>query len=255
MSQNTTAGDVLVDGFVAQTFKPEDANNYLMLLLRAPHSQHFMRYYGIVYHQGAWYITQNANLVQGTSPDVPFQNTPLLDYSSRGAPGTILPQQRWTPADEVDVRRHVEGAALQLPIYFVNSNGSIGFPLLDILQGHDRDLRNANGFAPLGGRTTTHIRINWPGYTYWKRQVGARDETRERNPITLARFMKHVGTSVDKFLKECMTNGHVTTDPQWQIGGHGGITQAEVKVIGAIHVSAGSWMPIIQLTRYVIYCQ
>ena len=31
----------------------------------------------------------------------------------------------------------------------------------------------------------------------------------------------------------------------------GGITQEEVKVIGAIHVSAGCWMPILQLTRYV----
>ena len=49
-----------------------------------------------------------------------------------------------------------------------------------------------------------------------------------------------------------MLNGHVATDPRWQIGGMDGITQDHVKIIGAIHVSAGSWMPIIQLTRYVI---
>ncbi|KAH9164875.1 hypothetical protein EDB89DRAFT_1858896 [Lactarius sanguifluus] len=214
-----------------------------MLLLRTPPPQHFLCYYWIVYHQDAWYIIINANLVQGTSPGVPFQPTPLLDHSSRATQGTIVPQRRWTPLDEVDIRRHVEHANLQLPIYFVNSNGSIGFPLPDILRGCDRDLRNAKSFATLGGRTTTHIRINWPGYRYWKRQVATRDETRERNPITLARFMRHVGTSVDKFLR---------VHPRWQIGGHGGITQAEVKVIGAINVSAGSWMPIIQLTRYVI---
>ncbi len=82
--------------------------------------------------------------------------------------------------------------------------------------------------------------------------------------------MKHIGTSVDKFFRvrssrlryrrrqndasrqECMSNDYVATDPRWQIGMHGGITQEEVKVIGAIHVSAGSWMPIIQLTRYVV---
>jgi hypothetical protein len=74
--------------------------------------------------------------------------------------GTVVPQRRWTPADEVDVRRHVEGAALELPIFFVNRNGSIGFPLVNILQGCDRDLRNAKGFASLAGKTTTHIRIN-----------------------------------------------------------------------------------------------
>ena len=74
--------------------------------------------------------------------------------------GTVVPQRRWRPADEVDVRRHVESADLELPIFFINRNGSIGFPLLHILQGCDRDLRNANAFASLAGKTTTHIRIN-----------------------------------------------------------------------------------------------
>ncbi|KAH9051301.1 hypothetical protein EDB83DRAFT_1301293 [Lactarius deliciosus] len=252
MAQQLVAGDVVIDGFVARTFTREDTNNYFTLLLRTPPSQHFLQYYGIVYYQGAWYITHNANLMQGTSPGVPFQTTPLLDYSTRTTHGTVVPQRRWTPTDEVDIRRHVEGAALKLPIYFVNSNGSIGFPLPDILRDCDRDLHNANSFAPLGGRAATHIRINWPGYTYWKRQVATRDETRARNPITLGRFMKHLGTSVDKFFRECMAHGYAATDPRWQIGTRGGITQAEVKVIGAIHVSANSWMPIIQLTRYVI---
>ncbi|KAH9032550.1 hypothetical protein EDB84DRAFT_1561945 [Lactarius hengduanensis] len=211
MNQAITPADVLVYGFVAQTFKPEDANTYFMLLLRTPRSQHFLQYYGIRFHQGVWYITLNANLVQGTSPGVPFHATPLLDYS----------------------------ADLQLPIYFVNSNGNIGFPLPDILRGCGGNLRNANGFASLGGRSTTWVRINWPGYRCWKRQFATRDDTSARNPITLGRFMKHVGTSVDKFLRECMAHGQTATDPRWQIGGHGGITQAEVKVIGAIHVSAG----------------
>jgi hypothetical protein len=28
--------------------------------------------------------------------------------------------------------------------------------------------------------------------------------------------------------------------------------QRDVKVIGAVHISAGSWMPIVQLTGYVL---
>ncbi|KAH8987177.1 hypothetical protein EDB92DRAFT_1801539, partial [Lactarius akahatsu] len=186
------------DGFVARTFGPRDADHYFMFLFRSPLSRYLPN---LVYLQGAWYISRGANLMQGTSPGVPFQHTPLLDYSSCGTQGTIVPQKRWNPAEDVDVRRHVEGAILQLPIYFVNSNGSIGLPLSDILRGCDRDLHNANSFATLGGESTTHIRINWPGSTYWKRQVPTRDETRERNPITLARFMRHIGTSVDKFFK------------------------------------------------------
>ena len=57
--------------------------------------------------------------------------------------------------------------------------------------------------------------------------------------------------SNDASRQDCTSNGHVATDLRWQIGMPGGITQEEVKVIGAIHVSAGCWMPIIQLTRYV----
>lgn len=167
--------------------------------------------------------------------------------------GTVVPQRGWVPADEVDIRRHVASAVLQLPIFFVNHNGGLGFRLPDILRGCDRELHNANSFATLGGKYTTHVRIHWPGYEYWKRQIATRDETHARNPITMARFMRHIGASVDKFFRECLSKGYVATDPRWQITmpGGGGITAEEVKVIGAIHISAGSWMPILQLTRYV----
>jgi hypothetical protein len=80
--------------------------------------------------------------------------------------------------------------------------------------------------------------------------------------------MKHIGTSVDKFFnvsslpplslssinpllhQHSMANDHVAS-PAWRIGVHG-IVQNHVKIIGAVHVSAGSWMPIMQLTGYVL---
>ena len=148
-----------MDGLVARTFTPEDAYNYFVLLLNMPPSQCFLQYYRIVYQRGAWYITYNGNLVQGTSPGVPLQPTPLLDYNMEATQGTVVPQRRWTPADAVDVRRFVESSVLQLPIFFVNRSSNLGFRLPDILRGCDRDLHNANTFARLGGRATTHIRI------------------------------------------------------------------------------------------------
>jgi len=171
-----------------------------------------------------------------------------LDFSVRMTEGTVVPQRRWTPAEEIEIRRHVEEATLQLPVFFVNRNGGIGFSLPDILQGHDLDLRNRDSQTTLGGRATAHIRIDWPGYPCWKRQIPTRDETYARNPITFSRFMKHIGTSVNKFMNDCMS--HAGTDPKWVIGPHN-ITQLHVKIIGAVHVTAGSWMPIIQLTRYI----
>ena len=52
-------------------------------------------------------------------------------------------------------------------------------------------------------------------------------------------------------IQECMANEYVRlVDLRWMIGA-GGITREEVIVIGTINVSAGSWMPILQVNRYV----
>ena len=40
-------------------------------------------------------------------------------------------------------------------------------------------------------------------------------------------------------------------DSRWRIGS-GGIARDEVIVIGVVHVSQGSWQPILQLRRYVL---
>jgi hypothetical protein len=151
--------DLLVDGFIAHTFASDDANIYLKLLLPAPSSKHFLQYYGILTQQDTWYITRNSNLVQGTLPGLSLQPTPLLDYRVTTS-SMVVPQRRWTPADEVDGQRHSEYATLRLPIFFVNRNGGLGLRLPDIFRDGDHDLQNANNLAPLGGRAWTHIWIN-----------------------------------------------------------------------------------------------
>ncbi len=157
------ASDILVFGFIAYMFSPEDAQNFLALLLR---TQDFLRHYRMSYSQGLWYIMQNPPYFSPPPPGIPPQNLMLpLDYNVRASQGTVVPQRRWTPADGIDVRRYVESATLQLPIYFVNRNGGVGFWLPDILQGRDHDLNHGDREAPLGGRATTHLRINVRSYT------------------------------------------------------------------------------------------
>jgi hypothetical protein len=152
------ASDLLVYGFIAHTFSPEDTHNYLALLLR---TQEYLRHYNISYSQGSWFIMQNPPYFPPPPPGIPPQNLMLpLDYNINITQGSVIPQRRWTPAVEIDVRRYVASAALQLPIYFVNRNGGIGFWLPDILQGRDHDLDNGDREAPLGGRVATHLRIN-----------------------------------------------------------------------------------------------
>jgi hypothetical protein len=158
MKVTAVPNDILVDGFIAHTFHPADTNQYLALLLRTPD---FLRHYEIRHWQGVWYFRYRAHPLQPPLTGAPMQQEWLpLDFSTGTTRGTVVPQRRWTPADEVDVRRHVETAVLQFPIFFVNRNGTIGFRLQDILQGRDHDLNNAHTEALLGGKTTTHIRIN-----------------------------------------------------------------------------------------------
>ncbi|KAH9025338.1 hypothetical protein EDB84DRAFT_1273527, partial [Lactarius hengduanensis] len=154
---------------------------------------------------------------------------------------TVVPQTMWPPYTITDRKQHVTNAVLQMPIFFEGIiDGRLGLPLEAAAAGRCHSLRNAQGFAPLGHRSTTHIRI-WPGYKDFKRQVQIRDQTSEHNPITISRFAHHIGRSVDAFLK---------VSQRWQIG-LSGILRSNIIVIGAVHVSTGSWMPILQLNRYI----
>jgi len=215
-----TVNDIFVDGFIANTFSPQGVPAYLTHLLGRPD---FLQFYNVVYHGRSWYITQNYVLPQ--SPGVAAQHPWIpLDFYVGATQGTVVPQQRWIPDGEVDVRRHIEEARLQLPILFVKNDGGIGFTLHDILQGIDINLFDRDSQAQLGGVSTTHVRINvslctliliakvpelcsptpssysqWPGYPHWKRQIPTKDETSRKAPITLGRFMKHIASSVNKF--------------------------------------------------------
>jgi hypothetical protein len=154
-----------VDGFIARTFSPQGVHDFLTVLFGTPD---YLRYCRILYSREAWYITQNVPHAPQPSLGIPTQISPLpLDFNVGSTQGTVVPQQRWVPADEVDVRRHVHDATLQLPIFFVNRNNSTaGFWLPDILQGRDGELHNRDSHASLGGRTTTHIRINVSSHSY-----------------------------------------------------------------------------------------
>ena len=165
MKPSVTPNDVLVDGFLAHMFSSQDSHAFFALLLRTPD---FLRYYRVSYSRGVWYITQNVPSVRGPSVGVPTQNPSLpLDFSVKGTQGTVVPQRRWIPADRIDFRRFVAEATLQLPIFFVNRNGVVGFWLPDILQGSDRDLYNRDSEASLGGVATTHVRINVSSHTLY----------------------------------------------------------------------------------------
>jgi len=51
-------------------------------------------------------------------------------------------------------------------------------------------------------------------------------------------------------LQNCKRDAGCPT-PKWHIG-ETGIKPSDIVIIGAVHVSAGTWMPILQLNRFII---
>jgi hypothetical protein len=99
-----------------------------------------------------------------------------------------------------------------------------------------------------------------------------KDQTAARNTITVEKFAKRVAAAVCRFLNvspfsefttaSCFNSANVRIgvqeaerlegqDPNWRVGA-GGITKEQVILIGVVHVSQGSWQPILQLNRYVV---
>ena len=73
--------------------------------------------------------------------------------------GTVVPQILWIPHTVTDRRQHVEDAELQMPIFFLHTDGRLGLSLEAAVGGRCHTLLNSQSSAPLGPQTTTHIRI------------------------------------------------------------------------------------------------
>ncbi|KAI9454395.1 hypothetical protein BJY52DRAFT_1122811, partial [Lactarius psammicola] len=215
---------LLIDGYIAHTFHSRRAEQYFLGLLKSDSIPPIktLSYPG---REGHFFLT-------------PDPSSRLLDRAVVNS-GSVVPQEMWPLRNVHDMKRYVVQVSLRMPIFFEGVDGRLGLSLEAAAAGRCHGLRNAQEFIPTRAySSTTHIRILWPGYKNYKRQVQIRDDTSAHNPITISRFVHHIGRSVDAFLK-------------WQIG-PGGIQRSDIIVIGAIHVSAGSWMPILQLGRYIV---
>ncbi|KAF8269747.1 hypothetical protein EI94DRAFT_1699329 [Lactarius quietus] len=238
---------LLVDGYISQTFRSRTTEQYLLNLLKSP---------SLSPYTPSSFPSREGNFffLHSVPPHIPTQHTNppgrwLLD---RGVvtKGTVVPQTMWSPHAIIDKRQQVD---LQLPIFFEGPDGRLGITLEAAAAGQCYALRDANYPAQLGEKTTANLRIAWPGYKEFKRQIQARDETSAHNPINVALFAHQIGRIVDAFL-QVRELDHGSSDErrgQWQIG-PGGIQREDVVIIGAINDSAGSWMPIMQLNRYII---
>ncbi|VDB88665.1 unnamed protein product [Peniophora sp. CBMAI 1063] len=186
------------------------------------------------------------------------QPSPAIDYYY-DQKGTVIQQEMWRPMQPGDVHRHFDNARMQWPIFFHNavmvqggqSRVIVGIELS--LAGHAslrQTMIQPDALSPLGGLTTTHLCLKWPGYPEYKKQIEIQDSRRQ--PIRMIKLVERIARFIDRWIDEMQ---RVPVDPRranWRVG-PGGITKDHLYVVGLVHVSAGTWQPILQLKGHIIY--
>jgi len=166
--------------------------------------------------------------------------------------GDFVPQQMYRPHTNSDRRRYVEEVQLEQPIYFWMENpAECGIPLMDALHSRVRRLQTRDETVFAGRGPSISVRIQWPGYRQWSRQIPTKDFRSPPGPITRAKLAKNVAKCVQRFI-DAKKNLSLEddTDVKWKVG----TRQNEVKLddlllVSMHHVSMGSWQPQLRLRR------
>ncbi|KAJ8515718.1 hypothetical protein ONZ45_g6883 [Pleurotus djamor] len=168
--------------------------------------------------------------------------------------GPMIPQIMYRPHTNSDRRRYVEEVQLEAPIYFYTSTSGgdvCGISLQDALHSKVKQLhgRDETVFQQRG--PSVSIRLEWPGYRQWSRQIPTKDFRSPPGPITKAKLAKNVAKCVQRFIEE--RHNHMLEDEsavKWRVGVNNNnrlvtnrITFDDLVLVSIHHVSMGSWQP------------
>ncbi|KAM5530228.1 hypothetical protein V8D89_016116 [Ganoderma adspersum] len=164
--------------------------------------------------------------------------------------GPFIPQKTYRPHTISDRRRYVDEVELEAPImFFSNKPTGCGIPLRDALSSRFSTLEGRDDAMFQGRGPSVSIRLNWPGYAPWSRQIPTRDFRSPPQPITRAKLARNVAKTVQRFIQE-MEN-QAMEDPsevKWRVGTRG-IRLEDLILVGLQHVSMGSWQAHVRLVQ------
>ncbi|TFK74926.1 hypothetical protein BDN72DRAFT_758884 [Pluteus cervinus] len=176
-----------------------------------------------------------------------------LTLPTRITVGPFVQQPIYKPHTNSDRKRYVEEVLLDPPIFFRDTEGFYGIRLVDALRCKFRGLESAEEAVFQGRGPSVSIRLEWPGYRRWSRQIPTRDFRTPPGPITRAKLAKSVAKCVQRFVED--REGHNMeddSDPKWKVGRDPSTIRLEDLVLVSIyHVSMGSWQPHLRLLRSI----
>jgi hypothetical protein len=154
--------DILVDGSISYMFGPRAAEGYFGYLLKGS-IRRSQLCWDVPTWPGACLTSQSVlNSIAETSNNICHKRVGpkarLLDYDVRNLEGTVVPQTLWCPQSQGAMNKYVLDAPLQFPIFFVRQDRAVGLALHEAVEG-PREVLGAQTYAPLGGQSTLHVRI------------------------------------------------------------------------------------------------
>ncbi|KAJ7431967.1 hypothetical protein FB451DRAFT_1483487 [Mycena latifolia] len=175
-----------------------------------------------------------------------------LSLPAAGVSGPFVPQLMYKPQTNSDRRRYAEEVDMEAPIHFWMENPSeCGIPLSDALHSRVRRLLKRDEPVFEGRGPSVSIRLEWPGYRQWSRQIPTKDFRSPPGPITRAKLAKNVAKCVKRFIQE--RHGQPMeddADARWRVGpGPHQIKLEDLILVSIHHVSMGSWQPHLRLRR------
>lgn len=164
--------------------------------------------------------------------------------------GPFIPQKMYKPPTNSDRQRYVDQVDLEEPIIFMASHPEEwGIPLSDALHCRVKRLNQRDDTVFEDRGPSISIRLEWPCYRPWSRQIPTRDFKSPPGPITRAKLAKNIAKNVDRFIQEkSKSNIEDDSDGQWRVG-PGGIKLDDLVLVSLHHVSRGSWQPHLRLRR------
>ncbi|KAL1659177.1 hypothetical protein GGF50DRAFT_120135 [Schizophyllum commune] len=170
-----------------------------------------------------------------------------LDLPMRAA-GPFIPQRMYAPTTRADRQRYVEEVSPEKSIYFWNKDGeSCGIPLTQAFARAVHQLDEPDEYIFNGVRPSVSIRLEWPGYRSWTKQIPAKDFKKVPSPITREKLAKEVAKCVKRFIENQRPLPNDEANKRWRVGGANGIKFEDLILVSMHHVSRGSWQPQLRL--------
>jgi len=127
------------------------------------------------------------------------------------------------------------------PITFHRQPGGSGIELTDVLDDSLDDLVGRDDpMFPNHTGLSISLRLEWPGYKSWTKQVNTKDWRREPKLITRAKLARQVTKLVQDFIRNNKSEPVADGFEMWKVG-PGFIQARDLVLVGLTQVAKSSW--------------